>query len=88
MEYFKVIAREKCHYCIKAKVHLKHNNLPFEYCSVDSSEELLSYYKTIYKHDTVPIIILKGGEMDDKFIGGYTELVSFLERRTPSSNTE
>jgi len=32
-------------------------SLPFEYCSVDHSNQMLMYYKSIYKHDTVPMII-------------------------------
>lgn len=86
MKYFKIIARVKCPYCIKAKSYLEQKKLPFEYCLIDGSEELLDYYKTSYKHDTVPIVIIKEGGMNDQLIGGYTELVSFLGREIPSDN--
>ena len=50
---------------------------------MDHSRELLSHYKTIYNHNTVPIIILKEEDMDDKLIGGYTELEQFIKERAP-----
>ncbi len=87
MKYFKVIARAKCPYCVKAKSYLEQKKLPFEHCLIDGSEELLDYYKTSYKHDTVPIVIIKEDGMDDQLIGGYTELVSFLGKETPSSSS-
>jgi hypothetical protein len=55
--------------------------LPFEYCSVDHSNRMLDYYKSIYKHGTVPMIIeidtLTGQE---KFIGGYTDLIKYFTK--------
>ena len=87
MKYFKIIARAKCPYCIKAKAYLEQKQLPFEYCLIDGSEELLSYYKTSYKHDTVPIVVIREGGMNDQLIGGYTELVSFLKQGTSPDNS-
>lgn len=82
MKYFKIICWSECPFCLRAKNLLIEKNEQFEYCSVDHSLELLDYYKTIYNHNTVPIIILKEGGMDDKLIGGYTELKQFYEGRT------
>tara|TARA_R110000772_G_scaffold85576_2_gene179680 strand:- start:1195 stop:1446 length:252 start_codon:yes stop_codon:yes gene_type:complete len=79
MKHFKIICWTECPYCIRAKNLLIEKNEQFEYCSIDHSPELLNYYKTIYSHSTVPIIIVKGGKMDDKLIGGYTELVAFFK---------
>ena len=81
MKYFKIICWSECPFCIRAKNLLIEQNKQFEYCSVDHSQELLKYYKTIYNHNTVPIIILKEDNMDDKLIGGYTELKQFLGER-------
>jgi glutaredoxin 3 len=80
MKYFKIICWSECPFCIRAKNLLIEKGEQFEYCSVDHSSELLDYYKTIYNHNTVPIVILKEGSMDDKLIGGYTELKQFYER--------
>jgi glutaredoxin len=80
MKHYKIICWTECPFCIKAKNLLIEKNEQFEYCSIDHSPELLNYYKTIYSHSTVPIIIVKGGQMDDKLIGGYTELKRLYER--------
>ena len=81
MKYFKIICWAECPFCIRAKNLLIEKNKQLEYCSVDHSNELLAHYKTIYNHGTVPIIVLMEDGLDDKLIGGYTELVAFFERR-------
>jgi len=81
MEYYKIICWSECPFCIKAKALLIEKGVQFEYCSIDHSRELLDYYKKIYKHDTVPMVVkIKTWSNDDEFIGGYTELKEFLER--------
>jgi glutaredoxin 3 len=80
MKHYKIICWTECPFCIKAKNLLIEKNEQFEYCSIDHSPELLNYYKTIYSHSTVPIIIVKEDQMDDKLIGGYTELKQLYER--------
>ena len=86
MKYFKIICWTECPYCIKAKNLLIDKKEQFEYVSVDHSSELLEHYKTIYSHNTVPMIVIKGGGLDDKLIGGYTELVKFYEQRLSPDN--
>ncbi len=81
MKYFKVICWTDCPFCIKARDLLIEKNKQFEYCSIDHSKELLRHYKTIYNHNTVPIVIIKEEGVDDKLIGGYTELEQFLVER-------
>ena len=80
MKYYKVICWSACPFCLRAKTLLIKKDLPFEYCSVDNSNTLLDYYKMIYKHDTVPMVIQIDTESkDEQFIGGYTELKEFLD---------
>jgi len=81
MKYFKIICWTECPFCIRAKNLLIERNEQFEYCSVDHSRKLLEHYKTIYNHATVPMVVLKEDGLDDKFIGGYTELIKFLGAR-------
>ena len=81
MRYFKIICWSECPFCIRAKNLLIEKNEQFEYCSVDHSNELLNHYKTIYNHSTVPIVIIKEEGVDDRLIGGYTELKQFLVER-------
>lgn len=80
MKYYKIICWSECPFCLRAKTLMIENKLPFEYCSVDHSNTLLNYYKMIYKHDTVPMVIqLDTESKDEKFIGGYTEFKEFLK---------
>jgi glutaredoxin len=81
MKYFKIICWTECPFCIKAKNLLIQQNEQFEYCSVDHSKSLLDHYKTIYNHNTVPIVIIKEDGLDDKLVGGYTELKQLYERK-------
>lgn len=83
MRHFKIICWTECPYCIRAKNLLIQKGAQFEYCSIDQSSELLAHYKTIYNHNTVPIVIIKENSVDDKLIGGYTELKQFLDERAP-----
>jgi glutaredoxin 3 len=81
MKYFKIICWSECPFCLKAKTLLIEEGIPFEYCSVDHSQKLLDYYKKVYKHDTVPMVIeLNTGAENERFIGGYTELKKLLEK--------
>ncbi len=79
MRYFKIICWAECPYCTRAKNLLIEKGEQFEYCSIDQSSELLAHYKTIYSHGTVPIVVLMEDGLDDKLIGGYTELVAFFK---------
>jgi len=82
MKYFKIICWTECPFCIRAKNLLIMKGEQFEYSSVDHSPELLSHYKTIYNHSTVPIIVLKEEGVDDKLIGGFTDLDAFIGKRS------
>ena len=80
MKYYKIICWSACPFCLRAKTLLIKNDLQFEYCSVDNSNELLDHYKAIYNHETVPMVILIDTESkDEQFIGGYIELKEFLD---------
>tara|TARA_R110002020_G_C15815563_1_gene732614 strand:- start:159 stop:386 length:228 start_codon:yes stop_codon:yes gene_type:complete len=56
-------------------------SLPFEYCSVDHSNKMLDYYKSIYKHNTVPMIVEIDDAGNSKFIGGYTDLIKHFAKK-------
>ncbi len=86
MIYYKIICWNECPFCLKAKMEMIARKINFEYCSVDHSNVVLNYYKSIYKHNTVPMIVeidtLTGQE---KFIGGYTDLIEYF-RNNPVEN--
>jgi glutaredoxin 3 len=70
-----VWSKYHCPYCDQAKALLKHNNIPFEEKKIGDGytrEELLQAVPTAR---TVPQIFL-----DDKLIGGFTELKKHFEK--------
>tara|TARA_B100000902_G_scaffold381250_1_gene417522 strand:- start:182 stop:400 length:219 start_codon:yes stop_codon:yes gene_type:complete len=71
---YKVYGSTICLYCDKAENLLKTKDLPFEKIYVDQDEDAKDY---IVKQGfrTVPQIWL-----DDKWIGGYDDLVKFLNK--------
>ena len=81
MNYFKIIAWGECPFCVKAKALLIEHGFQFEYVVVDHSRDLLNFYKSNYKQDTVPIIVYREG-FDEEFIGGYTDLKRYIEEGT------
>ena len=81
MIYYKIICWNECPFCLRAKMELIKRKINFEYCSIDHSNAMLDYYKSIYKHETVPMIV----EIDtftgqEKFIGGYTDLIEYFKK--------
>jgi len=86
MKYYKIICWSECPYCLQAKMVMIDRPEEFEYCAVNHSPLLLEHYKSIYSHDTVPMII----EIDtmtgqEKFIGGYTDLIEYFEKTLVAS---
>ncbi len=80
MKYYRIICWSECPFCLRAKTLLLDKGVQFEYCSIDHSRKLLDYYKKVYKHDTVPMVIkINTEDGDEQFIGGYTELKKLLE---------
>jgi len=71
---YKVYGTTICLYCDKAENLLKTKDLPFEKIYIDQDEDAKDY---IVKQGfrTVPQIWL-----DDKWIGGYDDLVKFLNK--------
>jgi len=39
---------------------------------------MLTYYKSIYNHETVPMIIEVDESGKEKFIGGFTDLIKYF----------
>ena len=71
---YKVYGTRICLYCDKAENLLKTKDLPFEKIYIDEDDDAKSYIvEPGFK--TVPQIWL-----DDKWIGGYDDLVRFLNK--------
>ena len=71
---YKVYGTRICLYCDKAENLLKTKDLPFEKIYIDEDDDAKSYIVE-QGFKTVPQIWL-----DDKWIGGYDDLVRYFER--------
>ncbi len=71
---YKVYGTRICLYCDKAENLLKTKDLPFEKIYIDEDDDAKSYIVE-QGFKTVPHIWL-----DDKWIGGYDDLVRFLNK--------
>ena len=69
---FRVYATRLCLYCERAEVLLENNKLPFEKIYIDEDDKAKKFI-TEQGYKTVPQIW-----HDDKYIGGYTELVPYV----------
>lgn len=68
----KIYSRESCPYCVKAKDFFKKRNISFQEFTVGTditSEE----YNELTSMKTVPAIFI-----DEKLIGGYTNLIDYV----------
>jgi len=76
---FVVFIRRDCPFCINAENTLREKNKDFKI--VDFNDDQITILKEIqdmYNWKTVPMIFRREGN-DIKFIGGYSDLVEFLE---------
>ena len=71
---YKVYGTRLCLYCDKAENLLKTKDLPFEKIYIDEDDDAKDYIVE-QGFKTVPQIWL-----DDKWIGGYDDLVRFLNK--------
>lgn len=70
MAKIQIYTQTYCPYCTRAKTYLKGKGLDFEEINLDGKEDELESLKNRTGHRTIPQIFI-----DDKFIGGYNELV-------------
>ena len=82
MRYFEIYAWTECPFCVHAKELLIQKGEQFMFCCLDQSDALLAFLKSKYDWDTVPMILEKSTVSNNtKFIGGFTDLVRYLEGR-------
>ena len=75
----RIYTKTTCNYCTKAKNLLKLNNILYEEINLDNDNERLDFYVNMSnlfdkKVNSVPQIFL-----DDKYVGGYEDLVEELK---------
>jgi glutaredoxin len=89
MKYFKIIAKNNCPYCLRAKLLLIERDENFEFCTIDCSPDLWEAYKTKYNHRTVPMIFMKDtGSRIERLVGGYDDLVGYFHELQKGEKNE
>lgn len=69
-----------CSFCQSAEDLLREQDKKFLIVPFDGDSDVLEHVKWAYEHNTVPMIF----HLTDagiKFVGGYTELVAYLDGR-------
>ena len=76
-----IYGKSSCPFCVMATELLNSEGKEYDFVDLQDKVSILSEVKEYYKHSTVPIVIR--GDLEDRwvFIGGYTELRSFIENR-------
>jgi len=79
IKHAKIYTKTNCGYCAKAKILLKLNNILYEEINLDNDAKRLEFYENMEnqvdrKINSVPQIFL-----DNKFIGGYDDLLEELK---------
>ena len=70
---------KKCPFCIKAKEQLKAKNISFDVISFDKRPKILKEIKEIYDWKTVPMVFERLDNNTYRLVGGYTDLLNYLE---------
>lgn len=74
MKMFEIYGREGCDYCDMAKKILVDRNMKFEYYELKTDLTIEEFREKFPEQKTVPVVLLRGVKL-----GGYTELVQYLE---------
>ena len=77
MNKFILYVMASCPFCHDAEELLRQQNKEFTIVPFDGQGEVLDHIKCAYAHHTVPMIF----HMEEKnisFVGGYTDLVTYL----------
>ena len=80
-----LFVKDACPFCVKAEELLNDKGLDFKSVSFEPEQEgLLQEMKDAYHWQTVPMVFQvsapnQPGMPEIKFIGGYTDLIKFLD---------
>ena len=75
---FRWYTKTACPYCHMAVKLLAEKQKSFECYALDEQPKLLNEIQSTYNWKTVPLVV-EITEGQEKFIGGYTDLVEYLE---------
>lgn len=75
----KIYTKTTCNYCTKAKNLLKLNNILFDEINLDDDTERSKFYEDISSLTGKSVNSVPQIYIDDKYVGGYTDLVEELK---------
>ena len=73
-----IYGKQVCPNCTNAKMFLKNNNIAFEYVSLDDDNTRKEFYEKVAKELGSPIMSVPQIWVDQKYIGGFNDLVKFI----------
>jgi len=71
--------KSTCPFCKKASDILAENRYPHTIYTLDSNPELLQKAKEKFNWETVPLVLEQSSDGESKFIGGCSDLETYLE---------
>ena len=77
-----VVGRQSCPYCVKAKDLLHEKSLNSKFRDLEDNTELLMEFANKFSWPTVPMVFKFDESGSPTFLGGYTDLVSHLNKNT------
>lgn len=69
-----IYSKRPCPYCVRAKIFLKENGIPFVEIDLSDKFDEIEALKKKTNHMTMPQIFV-----GDVFIGGYTDLIEKIQ---------
>lgn len=78
--YYILYTKKRCQYCRKAINLLNEKKEPYIITDLTKNKELLQEIKTVFRHDTVPIVLYADNQNTTlDLVGGYTELKELFD---------
>ncbi len=78
MDKFILYVKVSCPYCQKAEDLLTSKSKKYNVVPFDDAQDVLEHMKYTYEHETVPMIF-HAQDKSINFVGGYTDLVEYLD---------
>ncbi len=88
LHYYHVYAKATCPWCVKAINMLHNSGHEFVLTLVDNSPEFYHTVKKQYDWQTVPMIVEKDINGNEKFIGGFTDLEEYFMENLGNAETD
>ena len=89
IDKFILYTNDECPFCMQAATLLSELNYDHKVISFSGNQELLTEVYSGYDWATVPIVFGKDNSTGQyKLIGGYTDLLQFIDKREDNGRTE